>query len=452
MALNRLIALAVAGVASVLVCLPAVAADLMGVYAQARENDPRFATAQAEYRAAREAAPQARAAVLPQVTLSAGYFENEEESNTGGDTSSFDSEQARLTLRQTLFDWGDFAGLDRADAIVAEAEATLASAEQDLIIRVAEAYFNVLGARDNLRFAKAEKKAIGRQLEQARERFDVGLIPVTDVKEAQASFDLSVSREISAINQLNNTLEALRTITGSPPGLLAGIAVELELAPPDPDQPSDWVRRALEQNPDYLAARAAAETARFEIKQARAGHYPTIDLVAQHSRQDTQFAGSIASDTETDSIGVELQWTLFAGGATSSQSGEARARFQAAQSRVVSARRELEQGTRNVYRTLMASIAQVRALGQAVESNQAATEATEAGFRVGTRTAVDVLNSLRDLFQAQRDFARARYAYVLNRLRLEQSAGTLTVDDVREVNTWLGEAGDPLYGDEDDDS
>ncbi|MDZ7828819.1 MAG: TolC family outer membrane protein [Halofilum sp. (in: g-proteobacteria)] len=450
MPLNRALALGVTGALSVLACLPVHAGDLLQVYQQARENDPQYATARAEYRAAREAAPQARAAVLPQVAISYGRFENEEESGDGT-SSDFTSTQAQLELRQTLFDWSEYAGLGRADALVAEAEATLAGAEQDLIIRVSEAYFDVLSARDNLRFARAEKKAIGRQLEQARERFDVGLIAVTDVKEAQASYDLAVSREIEAANRLDNARESLRTITGSPPGILSGIAVELALDRPDPEDPATWVDRALEQNPDYLAARSAAETARYEIKQARSGHYPSVDLVARHSEQETQFAGNIPSDTETDSIGVELQWTLFAGGGTWSQSDQARARFQAAQSRVVSARRNVEQSVRNVYRSLMASISQVRALQQAVESNQAAVEATRAGFRVGTRTAVDVLNVLRDLYQAQRDFADARYRYVVNRLRLEQATGTLTVEDVRQVNSWLGENGSSV-GDSGDGS
>jgi len=456
MSLNRALALGVTGALSVLACLPVHAGDLLRVYQQARENDPDYATARAEYRAAREAAPQARAAVLPQVTLSYGEFENEEESldaQTGDMLSNdFTSTQTRLELRQTLFDWSRYAGLGRADAVVAEAEATLAAAEQDLVIRVSEAYFDVLSARDNLRFARAEKNAIERQLEQARERFDVGLIPITDVKEAQASFDLAVSREIDAANRLDNAREALRTITGNPPGIISGVAVELELSPPDPENPGAWVNRAVEQNPEYLAARSAAETARHEIKQARAGHYPTIDLVARHSEQETQFAGSIPSDTETDSIGVELQWNLFAGGATSSRSDQARASFQAAQSRVVSARRSVEQSVRNTYRSLMASISQVRALQQAVESNQAALEATRAGFRVGTRTAVDVLNVLRDLYQAQRDFSDARHQYIVNRLRLERAAGTLTVDAVRQVNSWLGDDDSTIGEPEETDS
>ncbi|MDX1610533.1 MAG: TolC family protein, partial [Halofilum sp. (in: g-proteobacteria)] len=190
-------------------------------------------------------------------------------------------------------------------------------------------------------------------------------------------------------------------------------------------------------NPAYLAARSNAEVARYEIRQARAGHYPRVDLVARHSRQDTEFEG-VPRDTETDSIGVELTIPLYSGGAVVSATRQSRAQFEAAQSRSVQAQRSAERDTRDAFRGVTASISQVRALQQAVESNQAAVEATRAGFRVGTRTAVDVLEALRDLYQAQRDYAGARYQYIVNRLRLKQAAGTLTVEDVRLVNSWLG--------------
>lgn len=424
---------------ALLVPVPAGAVDLLETYRQAVTEDPRFAAARAEYRAAREAKPQARAAVLPQLTASAARDEVEQTDNTSGRTTDFPRTSAQLTLTQTLFDWAQFAGLDRADATLAQAEADLAFAQQDLIVRVANAYFDVLSAADSLRFATAEKEAIARQLEQARERFDVGLIPITDVKEAQASYDLAVSREIAAQNQLENAREALRTITGAPAATLSPLGEQLPLDRPEPADPSAWVDTALEQNPSFLSARAAAEVARHAIRQARAGHYPQVDLVASGSRQETQFAGSIPSDTEEQSIGVQLTWNFYAGGATVSRTREARAQFEAAQSRVVQARRAAEQNTRDAFRGLEASISQVNALAQAVESNRAAVEATRAGFRVGTRTAVDVLNALRDLYAAQRDLADARYNYIVNRLRLKQAAGTLTIDDVRLVNTWLTE-------------
>ena len=446
MQVKRAFARGAAGLALALAIPTAHAADLLQVYRLAQQNDPEFAAAQAQYQAAREAAPQARAAVLPQITFSASHFENSEDaldSTTGSTVSSdFDSEQLQLELRQTLFDWNQFSGLGRADAAVAQAESEFAAAEQNLIVRVSQSYFDVLNARDTLRFARAEKAAIERQLEQAKERFDVGLIPITDVKEAQAQFDLAVSREIAAQNALENAREALRTLTGEAPGLLAGVVAELELAPPDPASPGDWVDTALQQNPDYLAARSAAEVARYEIRQARAGHYPQVDLVARRSEQETQFAGNIPSDTETDSIGIELSIPLYSGGATVSATREFRSRFEAAQARAVQAQRSAERNTRDAFRGVGSSISQVRALGQAVESNQAAVEATRAGFRVGTRTAVDVLSALRDLYQAQRDYAEARYQYILNRLQLKQAAGTLTVEDVRLINSWLGEEPD----------
>lgn len=438
MPVDRSFGPALVAVVALLAPVPAVAVDLLQTYRQAVAEDPRFATARAEYRAAREAKPQARAAVLPQVQFSASRTRQSQEELDTNTADDFTADGYALTARQTLFDWGQFAGLDRADARLAQAEADLAVAQQDLILRVAGAYFDVLSAADSLRFATAEKEAIERQLEQARERFDVGLIPITDVKEAQASYDLAVSREIAAQNQLENAREALRTITGMPAATLSPLGPRLPLDRPEPADPETWVETALEQNPSFLSARSAAEGARHTIRQARAGHYPEIDLVASRSRQD-RGPVTLGGETETDSIGVELSWNFYAGGATVSQTAEARANFEAAQSRVVQARRGAEQNTRDAFRGLEASISQVNALQQAVESNQAAVEATRAGFRVGTRTAVDVLNALRDLYAAQRDLAESRYNYIVNRLRLKQAAGTLTIDDVRLVNTWLTE-------------
>jgi len=419
----------------------ATAADLLGTYQKAQQNDPQYAAARAQYRAAQEARPQARAAVLPQVNLSASVSENDYDGPTGN-SQSFTSNEASLTLTQTLFNWRQFAGLDRASAQVAQAEAQLASAEQNLVTRVAQAYFDVLSAADGLRFAQAEKKAIGRQLEQAKQRFDVGLIPITDVKAAQASYDLATSREISAQNQVENAREALRTIINEPPGSLATLSEgRPPLDRPQPAAPEEWVQRALEQNPEYLAARSGAEAARYGIKEARAGHYPNVDLVARHSESEDS-NGPGTGDITNNSIGVQVTLPLFSGFATTSQTRQAQAQFDQARSQVVQARRGAEQGTRDAYRGVEASISQVTALQQAVESNRAAVESTQAGFRVGTRTAVDVLNALRDLYGAQRDLADARYNYILNRLRLKQAAGTLTVEDVRLVNSWLSSPSD----------
>jgi outer membrane protein len=431
-------AAALAALAAAAAWTAAPAADLLSVYEQAKQNDPQYAAAQAEYRAAREAKPQARSAVLPQVTLQASVAENEVDQSPGGE-SSFRSDEWTLALTQTLFNWREFAGLDRADAVVAQAEANLAAAEQNLITRVAQAYFDVLSAEDGLRFARAELRAIERQLEQARQRFDVGLIPITDVKEAQASYDLAVSREIDAENQLENAREALRTIIGEPPGTLAAIAGELRLDRPEPAEPAAWVERALEQNPEYLAARSGAEAAREGIRQARSGYYPDVELTASHTEGDNAGGAGRTGETTTDRIGVQLTWALFSGFGTQSQTREARAQFEQAKSGVVQARRNTEQSTRDAYRAVAASISQVEALRQAVDSNRARVESTRAGFRVGTRTAVDVLNALRDLYAAQRDLADARYNYIVSRLRLKQAAGALTIDDVRMVNSRLSE-------------
>ncbi|MDZ7787676.1 MAG: TolC family protein [Halofilum sp. (in: g-proteobacteria)] len=248
------------------------AADLVSVYEMALRNDPTFAAAESEYQAELEARPQARAALLPQVNASASYSDNTEDSPAGD--SDYTREQYQIELRQPLFDWAAFAGLDRADARVGRAEANLAAAKQDLILRVSSAYFDVLSARDGVRFAKAEKEAIARQLEQAQQRFEVGLIPITDVKSAQASYDLAVSREIEAQNALQNAREALRTVIDRPPGRLDIVSDDLPLTRPQPNDVEAWVERALEQNPEFLAARANSEVARQDIQQARAGPLP----------------------------------------------------------------------------------------------------------------------------------------------------------------------------------
>lgn len=419
------------------------ATDLLQTFRLAQQNDPAYAAARQEYKAAREARPQARGALLPQVNFSATWSEDDQRNLDTGGSDSFSNEQYRLALRQTLFNWEQFAGLSRADAAVAQAEAELADADQELILRVAERYFDVLAAEENERFARAEVNAIERQLEQAQERFEVGLIPVTDVKAAQASYDLAVSRQIEARNDIDDAREALRSIVERRVGPLARLRDDLPLESPDPDDADVWVAQAVEQNPQFLAARAASEASRQGVRQARAGHYPEVDLVASRTRQERDsdaFAGTgeqAFGDTETDSIGIEVSISLFSGGATSSRSREARSQFEASQSRVIESRRAVEQRTRDSFRGLEARISQVRALRQAVESNEASVEATEAGFQVGTRTAVDVLDALRDLFEAERDYTNARFQYVLNRLRLQEAAGTLTVDELRLVNTWL---------------
>lgn len=432
---------------AVMLATPASAAqatDLLEAYRLAQQHDPAYAAARYDYEAAIESRPQARGALLPQVTFSASGSEDDQRDLNTNESDQFTNEQYSLNLRQTLFNWEQFAGLSRADAEVAQAEAELADADQQLILRVAEAYFDVLDAEENERFARAEVEAIERQLEQARERFDVGLIPVTDVKAAQASYDLAVSRRIEATNQIDDAREALRAIIDRRTGMLARVQDDLPLTPADPSDANTWVARAVEQNPEFLTARAASEATRQGVRQARAGHYPEVDLVASRTRREQDsdvFSGGgqqqLSRDSETDSIGIEVTLPLFRGGATMSGTREARANFEAAQARMAEARRAVEQRTRNAFRGLESRISQVRSLQQAVESNEASVEAEEAGFEVGTRTTVDVLDALRDLFEAERDYANARFEYILNRLRLQEAAGTLTVEDVRLVNSWL---------------
>jgi outer membrane protein len=416
------------------------AADLVDVLERAQREGATFAQAKADYRAAREQWPQARAAVLPQINFSASTAEVDSTDNIDNNTVSFDRDTYQLELRQPLFDWEAFTGLDRADAAVAQAEAELAAARQDLIVRVTEAYFEVLTARDNLRFARAEKEAVERQLEQARQRFEVGLIPSTDVKEAQARFDLAVSDELEAQNALDQAREALRNITGQPVRDLESTDSSVPLNAPEPDATAAWVERALGQNPDFLAARSAAEAARHGMRQTRSGYLPEVELFARRQVNESSFTQGgrpMPVDETDDEIGIQLSWNLFAGGATNSRAAEARAQFQQAQARVTGTRRDVQQRARDGFRAVETAMAQVRALRQAVESSQSRVEATRSGFEVGTRTSVDVLNAVRDLYRAQRDLSEARNNYIVNRLRLKRAAGTLTEDDIRRVNAWL---------------
>jgi outer membrane protein len=342
---------------------------------------------------------------------------------------------------QPLFNWQLIAGLGQADALVRQADNQYGFAEQELMLRTADRYFGVLSATDSLRFAESEKAAIGRQLEQAKQRFEVGLIAITDIHEAQARYDLTVAQEIEARNQLTNALEALREVTGTGYEALTPLADTLPLEPPAIADVETWVTQALEMNPLVAAAGEAATAARKEIERQRAKHYPTLDATATYV--DSSFNGSrqgSAYDGEDAIFGLQMKLPLFEGGRTSSQVRQAQQQHRQAEQRLEQQRRATSRGTRDAFLGVDAAISRVKALSQALVSNQSALEATELGYRVGTRTSVDVLDAERELYRAKRNLATARYDYVLNVLRLEQASGQLTQDDLARVNGWLGVA------------
>ncbi|OBS08333.1 TolC family outer membrane protein [Acidihalobacter prosperus] len=422
----------------------AQAANLMQVYQQARVNDAQFAAAQQEYKAVREARPLARAGLLPQVNLSASVaqnssrFENFSIAGQPVPNSRYDygSNGYTLSLSQTLFNYGDWLSLKQADQTVAAAQARLDAASQSLILNTAKAYFQVLAAEDQLRYSEAQQRAIGRQLEQAKKRYDVGLVAVTDVQQAKASYDLARAAVIQAQSQVDNAREALAVLTGQENEQLDPLARALPLLTPKPDNLKDWVKAALQQNLSVVAARYTADAARQEVGVQRAGHYPTVNLVASRAYNDAN-AGLEAGQTTNDSIALQLKVPLFSGLRVSSLTDQAQYKYLQSQELLKGQQREAVRQTRSAYLNVMSSISQVKALRQAVASNEASVASMEAGFKVGTRTSLDVLTALSDLYKAQSEYAQARYNYLINTLLLKQAAGTLSMADIEHINGYL---------------
>ncbi len=416
------------------------AADLMEIYDLARNNDPALRAAEAARRAAIEAKPQARALLLPNVGLRGDVSREmyDPRNPQPGEVKTFSTNQNyTLSVNQPVYRWDRIVQLRQADSQVAQAEAEYRAAEQALMVRAAERYFGVLAAIEDLRFAQAERDAIARQKEQAEQRFDVGLIAITDVLEARAGYDLAVSSVVFAENQLESAKDALREVIGELPGKLQQLTQALELLPPDPASMDAWVQRAKEHNLQIIATRAAVEAARREIERRRAGHHPTLDLNASYTYRDLNFGGIYPLERDDSSIALQLNIPIYQGGLVSSQTRQAAERYMEAKERLEEQWRQIERQTRDAYRGVVNGIAQVKALRQALASTETAVKAAEAGFEVGTRTMVDVLNTQRERFRSQRNLARARFDYLLSILRLKQAAGSLSPDDVAQINAWL---------------
>jgi outer membrane protein len=414
----------------------ASAENIVQIYEIAKLNDADYRAAEATLRASLEADPQARAALRPQIDLSADLSYVNSDRDISGVEDDFTQGGLAVSLSQSLYRRDLRVQLDQVDASVAQAKAEFEAADEALILRVSAAYFDVLAALDNLDFAKAEKEAIAQQLEQAQRRFEVGLIAITDVKEAQASFDLSVASEIEAENLLATSRQALLVLTGTSFDELQRLVDDAPLKPPDPEDKEQWVEIAQEQNLSLIAAKFATEVARQGIEINRSDNYPTLDLIAQYEYQDAD-GGLNPRDVNTASVGVQLNYPLYTSGARGSRIEQARAEFHTAQELLEKQRRTTVQQARDAYLTVIAAISRVRALNRALESSQAAAEATQAGFEVGTRTSVDVLIALRSTYGAQRDYARARYDYILNTLSLYQAAGILAEEHLEAIARWL---------------
>ena len=441
------------------------AADLAEVYQRALQNDPLIREADALRLATLEARPQARSVLLPQLTGTAGYSDRESDGSStfvttvGGvlqplnRLTSADTETRTwdVTLRQSVFRWQNWATLKRADRQVAQAEVDYLVAQQDLILRTSEAYFSVLAAKDAFTAAEAAHEAFGRQLEQADKRFEVGLIAVTDVQEARAAFDSATAALILAKRTLATQQEFLREITGDVFETLARPGEGATPVAPDPANEEDWVKMAMDQNLSLISSRLAADITREDISIERGSFYPYLDLVVTRSNRDAtgtllltdpisgRSTGPNDSEADDTVIGLQLTVPFYTGGATASRVREAEYRHRASRERLERTARETERATRDAYLSVMSEMSRVQALRQAVASSRVALEATEAGYEVGTRTQVDVLDARRRLFEAETSFARSRYDYLINVLKLQRAAGTLEPQQLARINAQLNE-------------
>ncbi|MBU0592928.1 MAG: TolC family outer membrane protein [Gammaproteobacteria bacterium] len=417
------------------------AANLMDIYRDALANDAALASARAAYQAGQEKLPQGRALLLPSLDLGASTIWNEEEIQTrsNGITTdyNYNSNGAKLTLMQPIYRRQNWAEYEQGKLQSAVAEIQYAAAQQGLILNVAQAYFDVLLAQDNVTLAATQKKAIQEQLDQAKMSFEVGTATITDTHEAQARFDLANASEIAALNDLEIRQRALEKIIGKLPGSLATLAADLSLQAPEPNDISKWVEAAEHDNLLVQTKRISAEIANQEVERNRGGHHPTLDLVATYGDSSLSGGRFGAYDTKAATIGLQLGLPLYQGGAASSRVREAVANQEKARQDLTLEVRQSALSTREAYLGVTSGAAQVRALEQALVSSQSSLDSTRLGLEVGVRTNVDVLNAQQQLFSAKRDLYKARYAYLVSRLKLKSAAGTLAEGDLQQVNQWL---------------
>lgn len=429
---KRLSALVLGAVCSVTSAL-AHADDLLQIYQLALTTDPQLQQAAASKEAAFSEISVSRARLLPQITGSANYQDTR---------SDLDAREAKgpavsVDLRQSIYDRNSWVSLSQAEKSATRSDINYHVAQQDLMLRVAEAYFEVLSAKDSLEFTQAEKRAIERQLEQTKQRFNVGLTAITDVHEAQAEYDQVLADEITANNRLENSYEGLREITGHYHRDIATLNTKrFDPTDPDPQNTAAWQRTAERNNLSLLAQNITVEIANKDIDLAKAGHWPTLSLVANAASSDLD---TNSGDYNSGTIGIQLDIPIYSGGGVSAQTQVARNNYVVASETLNQLHRSVLRNVINAYNNVRASISSIYAFQQTVVSRQSSLEATESGFEVGTRTVVDVLDSTRNLYSAKSQLSEARYNYILNVLRLKQAAGTLTDEDIVLINKSLSE-------------
>lgn len=436
---------ALIGLSCALTATASNAEDLLQVYEIATANDPTVLKAKAQADAQAYNSDRAMSALLPQIGFSMGYDKTDSTSFNGTDAAGYtkidsdsDTFTRGLSLSQTLFDLGAWNSLGIADKQALQATAQYDFAKQDLIVRVADGYFNVLSSIDNLEFVQSEKRAIERQLEQTKQRYAVGLTAITDVHEAQAQFDNSVAREIVARNGVETAREQLREITGKYHAKLDMLNTETFSTVQPTKKSPDYIKLAEENNLNLQVSKVTVDIAKDQIDLAQAGHYPRLTLDASYGDTLADSNSNTARPRgDSTKIGINFSVPIYSGGATTAATKQARAFYVAASEDLEANLRGVTRSVITSYNQVVSDIATFKALEQAVVSAESALKATEAGFEVGTRTIVDVLISTQNLFNAKRNLADVRYRYVVSTLRLKQAAGTLTSNDLQAINQGL---------------
>lgn len=436
----------------VLLALPAAAQpeqrqNLLEIYRQAVTSDPTLAAAYSANQAVEERLAQARSLFFPTISFTMDatrsatdirYLNNENNPFRAGGQESFDTFAYGVDARQPIFRKQNHDQYDQAKLQVLQSDLQLIQAQQNLMLRVSDAYFDVLLARDNIELINGQKAAITGQLEMAKANFEVGTATITDVNEAQARYDLILAQEIAAINQLETAKRALQAILGNMPPPLAGVNPSIEVTLPKPSNMEEWVEITRQNNLNINIQQRAYEIATEEVELQNAGHYPVLDAVGSYN--DTRASGSangFGSDLEVSRIGLQLQIPIYQGGLVNARTREAVALRQQAQENLEAARRQAEFETRSAYLNLTGNVAQVQALEQALVSSRSQLESTELGYEVGVRTSVDVLNAQQQFYTAQRDLLQARYNYLLSVLQLKAATGLIDESDLAEISQRL---------------
>jgi len=422
----------------------ASAADLLAVYRDAAAYDAQFAAARASLDAGREKLPQGRAGLLPNIGLSANTTWNDTDSTTRTNpartiSGQYNSNGWTANLTQPLFRWQNWASYRQGELAVAVAEAQFAAATQDLMVRVAQAYFDVLLAQETLATAGAQKTAIAEQLAAAKRNFEVGTATITDTHEAQARYDLAVATEIAADSDLTVKRQALRVLMGKEPDTLKRLKSGTEIGRPQPDDMAKWAETAESGNLTVAQAQGALEIAGQEVSKQRGGHLPTLDLVASYGKSGTGYSPTLGTgvDTTTGTVGMQLAVPIFAGGAVSSKDREAVALREKALADLENARRLAALGARQAYLGVTSGLSQVKAYEAALASSQSALDSNKLGYEVGIRINIDVLNAQSQLYDTRQKLMKARLDTLVAQLKLKQAAGNLTDGDLAAINALL---------------